>query len=629
MGIFGHDNCALGLDCGEESIKAVVLERHGRQCRIRRVFMISRKQEGLLDNADLSAALLEVSNGAPELRRMPAACGIDTRQVNAIISPFPPVHGQSRLAKMVEYQIAALCGLSGESFCHDFQPLAPLAGGMETPVLLAVCKSALAESKLGFCVSAQLNCEEITSNGLALMNAFAFLRPREASSPGQLHGVIDLGAKSTIFGVYGNGRIHFLTAWSNDGGSGSRSEQILAAISRWRESQPGEDGALELARLWLSGGGAMSEELQQEIGERTGIPAGILGVPAGEATAAAAIPERGGLCPALAIAYGLALQALGLGAIRISLLPEVVSWQLRRRRNFPYLAATALLFFGVMIAGMVLYTLQMKQAIQELAIQERQLDECLALYPKIEQAYGQITAQQNLLIPIAESGFRAQRFMETIDSCQKAIGNGAADDTTPNRRGWCIYLADEFSFRRDSQPREDAPREDAARGARADGGADGNAVFSTRSASPLTASPPSAASLSVPAAREAAANSAAVRDGAAADAATPEPASIPASQLPPSTPVSKVPRLRAMYLGGLLPVEDSARYIPLKELQERLNASEAFTGVDDYADYLTGSFQKRYAAPWDDFLERHRQQLGVKYTPFFLQLPFRSTLIDD
>lgn len=84
-----------------------------------------------------------------------------------------------------------------------------------------------------------------------------------------------------------------------------------------------------------------------------------------------------------------------------------------------------------------------------------------------------------------------------------------------------------------------------------------------------------------------------------------------------------------MYIGGLIPNDESSRYIPLKELQERLNSSSAFSGVDDYTDYLSQDFVLQYVTPWEQFLTEHQEKLQLKCTFYFLQLPFSTTLISN
>jgi Tfp pilus assembly PilM family ATPase len=640
MAFSKYNKYAIGLDCGEEALKAVIIAKEGDNLRLRHVCFLSRTHEGLLDVSELAGALREAGNVVPALRKYPVVCGLDGDQVNAIVSYFPTVRQQSKLAKMVEYQISELCGLSGEEFCHDFQPFED-SNSNETPVLMAVCKSSVVNEHLTFCQSANLHCEQLTSNGLALLNAFAALHPNEANIPNELHGIVELGANHTLFGIYGAGRVHFLTAWQHNDSTEELYRSINAAITRWRESLNGGSArALKLKHLWLSGGGALKDGIEEELSTLSDIPTSLFGVPCELCPADNPAPRRNGLCPSLSVVFGLALQGLNRSAIKISLVPEIVAWQLLRRQHFVYLLLAAVILFGTLFAGNAVYSMYMKRAIQGLAVQEQKLDNCLRLYPKIASAYQEIANCQKKLIPIAESGFRAQRFMETLDSCQKA--RNESNGTKRNSRDWCIYLADEFSFAHDNTP----PAKNESTATKASSSTTSEANSRTAVSSSAVSLPP----LPIPAASpkastsltSAATSTAVVSSGATSASESTNTVTVPAvpttatseaqvvlkrEQLPPITAVDNIPRLKAMYIGGLIPNEESSRYIPLKELQDRLNASNAFSGVDDYTDYLTKDFIGQYVTQWEQFVDANQQKLQLKCTFYFLQLPFSTTLI--
>ena len=641
MGFSRYNKYAIGLDCGEEALKAVIIAKDGDKMRLRHVCYLSRTHEGLLDVSELAGALREAGNVVPALRKYPVVCGIDGDQVNAIVSYFPAVHQQSKLAKMVEYQISELCGLSGEEFCHDFQPFED-ASSSETPVLMAVCKSTIVNERLTFCQGANLRCEQLTSNGLALLNAFAALYPDEARIPNELHGIIELGATHTIFGIYGNDRVHLITAWPHTDSVEVLARNITSAIAHWHESLNGANArTLQVKRLWISGGGALNDGIDEELSQLTALPVTLFGVPGELCPADNPAPRHNGVCPSLTVAYGLALQGLNRSVIKLSLAPEIVTWQLQRRQNFAYLLLSAVIFFGALFFGNAIYSMHMKRAIQGLAIQEQKLDTCLRLYPKIAESYRQIADCQRKLIPIAESGFRAQRFMETLDSCQKARTESSG--TGRNSRDWCIYLADEFSFAKNNM--RGAKKESD----KTSSSADANSKAAAQSSRTQNGTPPMLSITPMPMTTKNAtsANNAATTVASSSNASssssavTVTPPAVPATaatdaiptlkreQLPAITAVDSIPHLKAMYIGGLIPNDESSRYIPLKELQERLNSSSAFSGVDDYTDYLSQDFVLQYVTPWEQFLTEHQEKLQLKCTFYFLQLPFSTTLISN
>ena len=66
------------------------------------------------------------------------------------------------------------------------------------------------------------------------------------------------------------------------------------------------------------------------------------------------------------------------------------------------------------------------------------------------------------------------------------------------------------------------------------------------------------------------------------------------------------------------------KYQLVKQLQERLNISDTFVNVDDYADFLGPEFKDAHLLPWQNFLVEHRDDIGQEHLLFFLQLPFRE-----
>lgn len=608
---FGRKKHGLGLDCGEDSIKMLILAAEGSRLRISGGCSLSRSREGVLDRDDLCAAVKDAAAALPgHTRRLPAAYGLETSRVNTVVTAFPPVGNMRKLRRMVEYQTGAVCGLSGEKFEYDFQSL-PGQVEHETPVLVAVCRSTFIEECLDFCRSAKLDCEHITSNGLALINAFSALHPGEFAD-NALHCLLDLGTTSATLAVCGMGRLHYLTVLPFTADPVRLAADCGAALNRWQENFPSQLRATPPRQLWISGGGALLPGLAAALMQHSPFAVKCFGIPEKQLPEALGAPVTDGVCPTLVIAYGLALQALGMSTVSISLVPELLAWQLQRRRNFPLAAAAAVLFFGAALTGMLLYAMQMKRAIKSLAVQEKQLNACLELYPRLDECYRTAKDRQRLLIPLAECGFRAQRFMETLENCQKAR---LLSGKKGNFQDWYIYMADQFSFHRDNAPAAD--HDDAVPLPR-------NPRQRKSSAATAAALSPADGSL-IPRGGESING---VANAGTTDKTAKESGLIPVEQLPKAVSVDAVPHLESMYIGGFLPVDEGSRYAPVMELQQRLNQANTFMRVDDHVDYLTTPFVARFAIPWEEFLQNNREKLSTRYTLFFLQLPFRTSLIN-
>ena len=634
LSMFRHRK-ALGLEYDAHGARAVVVRRRLTGWHIVDALHLPWQQEGILTAAEQQRAIREWL--ADRHVGSPAACGgLPQAEVNTVISDFPPVHNREQLARMVEYQTRQLDGLSGEQFLHAFQSLIPLPG-QTNPLLIAMSSETLLEEHLQHYQSMGLRIEQMTSTGLALVNAFETLQDAAAEQP-CLQLVADFGTDASVLAIYCQGRVQQITAMGASfapGGNATAASliqafarEIQSVLQGWKALQPGESALQTPAQLWLSGAGALHAEVAEQLAELLQFPVHLLGIPARKC--AAGIPTGGaigGVCPALTIAFGLALQGTGDAPSEISLIPERLAWQQRKRKASPYLLLTAVLLAVALLAGLHLFNLRLRDATGKLQAREAELDEALALIPQLDRCYQQLAYHQRKLLPIAESGFRTQRFMETLQVWLKALPEHSRgqEDT------WCCYLADEFSFAqanaapqaaaassRRSAREEDAPapRTRLPRDA-------GNGVGT---AAPPIPKPPAPLHAVEPSAEDSAVPRASLPESESPSAIEPSAAEPPPATFPALTSVAQIPVLSAMYIGGFVPSRGN-KYQMVKQMQERLNLSETFVNVDDCADFLTAAFNEHHLTPWQDFLAEHREDFGQEYLLFFLQLPFREALV--
>ena len=616
---------ALGLEYDAYGARAVVVRRRGDSWRILDALHLPWQQEGILSASEQQRA---IRDWLQERHIGSCACcgGVPQPDFNTVINDFPPVRNREQLARMVSYQARQLDGLADEQFLHGFQPLIPLPG-QTNPLLIAVSRESLLNQRLQHFQAMGLRIEQLTSTGLALLNAFETLQPDAAEQP-NLQLVVDFGAESSVLAIYCQGRIQQLVALTTSAQphatatapspAHALAREIRDVLQDWKSLHPGENSLLTPSQLWLSGVGALNAEAAEILAESLQTPVQLLGLAARKC--APGIPTGGavgGVCPALTIALGLALQATGNAPCTISIIPERLAWQQRKQQAAIYLALTALVVALALVAGLHLFNQNLRNATEELQKRHAELDQALALCPKLDQAYQKLAYYQRRILPVAETGFRTQRFMETLQVWLAAIPDHAEEDT------WCFYLADEFSFAQANTP----PTNGGRRAREEDDAGDrATRTRSSKTAEPTTP-PPARPTLLIGGATSAPAEESsetnprpmqATEGEATAENVEPVPV-----VYPPVTSVAQIPFLTAMYAGGFVPSRGN-KYQLVKRLQEQLNLSDTFANVDDFADFLSPDFKETHLAPWEAFLEEHREGIGQEHLFFFLQMPFRE-----
>ncbi|MBR6471537.1 MAG: hypothetical protein IKS83_07050, partial [Victivallales bacterium] len=550
-----------------------------------------------------------------------ACCGLPQTDVNTVISDFPPVHNHEQLTRMVEYQTRQLDGLSGEQFLHAFQPLIPLPG-QTNPLLIAMSRETLLEERLQHFQAMGLHLEQMTSSGLALLNAFEILQPAAAEQP-CLQLVADFGAEHSVLAIYCQGRVQQVatialgfepTAENPPATLGHAfAHEVQVVLQGWKATQADERNLQLPDQLWLSGAGALNPEVAELLAADLQVPVHLLGIPARKC--AAGLPTGGaigGVCPALTIAFGLAIQGTGNAPYDLSLIPERLAWQQRKLAACPFLFLSVAVLIVAICVGLRLFTSYLRPATEQLQVHEAELDEAFRIGAQLEKAYQQLDHFQKKLLPIAEIGFRTQRFMETLEVWVQALERSDARET------WCFYLADEFSF---SQANTMSLPKNTRRGSR-DEETTEHAGRIRSSRTPDTA--PTTRPADTPA-EEGAENVVRIApqtepDPAVAD--SPEQTIV----YPPVTLVTQLPSLTCMYIGGYVSVPSRGdKYEMVKTMQKRLNDSHTFVNVDDCANKLSPAFVETYRQPWEEFLAEHHDALKQEYLDFFLKLPFRET----
>ena len=614
---FRHHHSAVGAAACTSHLAAVQLTRSRFGVRIERAGLLSMQQDGLLTEQEFQFAAQEWLR-EHSFTGLPACCSLPQSQVNAVVTEFPQTHSRQKLARMVEYQIHQLCGLTDERFLSDYHVM-PDEDRDTIPIVLAVSRARQVEERLHYLGELGLRAEQLTASGLALYNAFRTLE--QGHSGNGLQALLEVNPESvTVALVYGD-RLSQLAAIPLGGDptvSGLARQlalEVPAMAERWRRESTGAlaaatgGGQVRLETIWLTGGHGDLALLAEHLRRSVPCALRLFGVAAAECPAECQCgPEVDGLYPALTTAYGLAIQALGDAELNLTILPELLLWQQRKMSLFPYMVTLYLLLVAALLFQAITFSYNIYHQREVLRQREAELDAIAELVPQVEAAYRDLEYQQLRMLPLVELSSRSAQYLGSIDTWQRLLRGdqprNPSDDGPDNR--WCVYLADNFSFEEASAAAAPAAggerrRDPDARRAAADHG--------DAAVTPLLG---------------------ALEDARAA-AKTAEPPAATAipdtPMLPPHVAVGTIPRLTAMYAGGWV-VQDEASYLTLKKMQESLNDTALFANVDDYVDFIAPGFMNRYLAPWEHFLVMRRDALNRNYTLFFLKMPLRESAVN-
>lgn len=222
-------------------------------------------------------------------------------------------------------------------------------------------------------------------------------------------------------------------------------------MEHWQSSEQEPLNAAPIAKIWLSGGGCKLKALVDFLSESQACPCEIFGP----------VLEKGKAPdPEYAIAYGLALQGIGLAELPISLAPRMLRWFHEKEAKFIYLLIAAVILFFFLFAGMAYSYLWLTEQQEELAVKKEELGKCLSKIPELDKAQSDIAYYQAKMLPFVDRGHRAGRFMRTMDELQKAMSPG----------DWCVYIADKATYdeykvaQEKIKAREQAEKEPRGRG---------------------------------------------------------------------------------------------------------------------------------------------------------------------
>ena len=597
----------LGLDIGQSEVKAILLERKGKNLLLSRKEILSIWGEGILDDKELYRSV-----GAwlqeKKLHEFSCCAGLPQFLTTPQISDFPPGIDADTLKTLVRNETAQLSGLSDESFIHDYQPLKP-AFGRKNPVLIGICRESAVNEQTRKLREIQVNVQDMGMNGLAIVNAFFFLHPRERENAA-IQLLLDLGSENSTLAIVAQGQVLYISSlmfgsrrfskllaqelncseneaemrkitykpdWSNPdclflSVVRQLENELKTAIEHWQQSELPEFQNRPVGKIWMTGGGARFWGLNAQLIRTYACPVEILGVKTpSDSKAANASSDQPD--PTLTVALGLALQGIGQADCSISLIPNLLRWQQQKIARLPYLRGTAAILVAALLIFLFWFYFHVTREQSRLEARMSELNLCNSLVPRLDDAQMQIGFYQKMLIPLVESGSRPQQFLATLKELQLAMA------TTPGQdEGWCIYVADEFSYQNSAKivPEKAAAASTEKKPVN---------LFSTSEK-------------------------------------TPEPA--PTSDN--TIQVHKIPQLEKMIVGGYSVVPpDKGKFEATKEILDKLNAGTFFAGADWFSDW-DENHSLQIFRPWQEFVQSNKgnKKSQLNYHDFRIQLPFKT-----
>ncbi len=594
MALFANKE-AVGLDIGHGAVKAVRLGLRDKQLAIEQTVLLDIQQEGLLDEQELTRALLAwlEENG---LRHRPLTVGIPQYLATTQVSDFPPGVKGEELRGMVSFETMQLAGLSDDAFSSDFHVMTPKFG-RQNPVLIGVCRQSVIDDRLRSLTREGLNVVDLGMNGLAVASTFYHLHP-EALQDDRPSLLLDLGDENSTLLVVAGGHVLFVGSLlfgtsrytealathlhcSDDQADRRKRDLVLDpddrehpftavtaqlesemrnAIEHWRAGEKEELSHLLLGKIWLTGGGAGLAGLPDAIARFFGCEVAVFGP---------ADPASGAVSPGMTTAFGLALQTMGTAEIRVCLAPESLRWTQRRKRLFPYLLAAEIIFALLLGASLFRYHLGLNRDARSLSDEVTQLSECKSLIPQLQKQMATMDHYERMLIPFVEKGNRGQRFLTTIGELERARSEG----------DFFVYLADWLTF---------------------------------EELRPKTSDASSARNRPAPAAPSASLFASVGTIAAARNSTDPSVAN--------ATLVGDVERLDRMVVAGHIPYQVEGRLTALLQLVDNLKKGGVFTRVDDLPEPQRQGMGDQVFNIWERFW-RDKPFKG-RFTQFMIVLPF-------
>lgn len=454
---------SVGLDIGSGSVKAVQLELNENEVLFHSYKILNLSDQGILNDSEYCHTI-SVWLEENHWKNLDICTSLPQYLTTVNVRDFPgSAKSEHLMESMINYETQHLSGISEETFINDYH-IMPSAFGRTNPVLIGICKESVIEEKVNILEDIGIKLSDLTIDSIAVVNALFALNPNIKKDPNpQL--ILEIGHDSSTAIIIALGQILYISSLM--GGKENIAKemvtsktdhpepeiknetlQILKPIDRsipqpipdtvkqelvnlvehWKNQENDELKNAEIFRIWLSGGGARLEGLQDYLYHDFKCPVEIFGP---------LDPHNGKILPELTIAYGLALIGLEKQDISISLCPTDIQWFNKRKKNFKFLVAASILLVFSIIVYLLGQYINLSIVDHDNRAEISKLSKCNTLIPQLENTLETITHHQKMMIPFVIKGNSSNRFIAAFKEIAKA--------TTPNH--FFIYIADDQTFR--------------------------------------------------------------------------------------------------------------------------------------------------------------------------------------
>lgn len=209
--------------------------------------------------------------------------------------------------------------------------------------------------------------------------------------------------------------------------------ELENCLEHWRSSENETLVDEKVKKIWLCGGGALLEQVSVYLSVKLDCDTDVFGP---------VVTPGGKPDPEYALAYGLALQGLGMSELTISLTPSALTW-LHQKENRFRLLLIAFILLLLTSCGWLFYEYQnLVDSIvetEEVTEDLRQNVRKLKALDEMKKDYSGILLQ---VLPVVGSTCRSQTYLTALEQLQKAVKAPEFKDCI----NWCVYVADEDSF---------------------------------------------------------------------------------------------------------------------------------------------------------------------------------------
>ena len=376
---------SIGLDIGSAAVKAIEVRLSGRSWTVKRYAQVGLPPGAVVDGEIRSEAEVVLA-----IRRLWSEGGFSSRRVVLGVSGTRLVVRQADVPDVPDKEVRSALGFRIEDLVplpaanveFDFGAVPILPGGAagDRTVVLTAAHGDLVRSHLAAAKAAKLQVEAVDALPLALLRA----TPPGAGGGSEL--VVTVGSDISVVAVRHGGVPAFIRILARGGGDITRalaeatSHDLRAAeaskragAGSWREPQAKAAVEAELHRLvaevrdtvsffssrpdagppveqvYLSGGGARTVGLVDQLSEALGLPVSLVEAPAAHELEQAGLSEAQAraAAPAALAVLGLALWPVAEPYSRLDLFPASVRAAQRQRQ---YQVAACLLGAGVVVA---------------------------------------------------------------------------------------------------------------------------------------------------------------------------------------------------------------------------------------------------------------------------------------